>query len=113
MAIPPTTKAAIFSGVNPVLEHNYHDDQNRVINVQINRYLSREPYIPSFRNVCLHELSFLRDGIYKLPVKVYTHIFSLSSFLMAPLNNSGMDLPISPNTTNKKYSASIINACLC
>ena len=54
-------------------------------------------------------LSFLRDGIYKLPVKVYT----VSSFLMAPLNNSGMDLPISPNTTNKKYSASIINVCLC
>ena len=55
--------------------------------------------IPSFGNVCLHELSFLRDGIYKLPVKVYStkykYIFSLSSFLMAPLNNSGMDLPIS------------------
>ena len=28
--------------------------------------------IPLFRNVCLHELSFLRDGIYKVPVKVYT-----------------------------------------
>ena len=31
-----------------------------------------EGLIPSFHNVCLHGLSFLRDGIYKLPVKVYT-----------------------------------------
>ena len=47
--------------------------------------------IPSFRNVCLHELSFLRDGIYKLPVKAYTlpntnrptySVFRLCSWLL-------------------------------
>ena len=39
---------------------------------------------------CLHELSFLRDGI--------SFVFSL----MAPLNNSGAYLPISPKVTNNK-----------
>ena len=45
--------------------------------------------IPSFGNVCLHELSFLRDGIDKLPVKVYTlpntntySVFRLFSWLL-------------------------------
>ena len=43
----------------------------------------------SFRNVCLHELSFLQEGIYKLPVKVYTlpntntySVFRLFSWLL-------------------------------
>ena len=60
------------------------EDGERVV-----REMEMHKDIPSFRNVCLHELSFLRDSIYKLPVKVYTlpntntySVFRLFSWLL-------------------------------
>ena len=46
------------------------------------------------------------------PLFVILHAqVSVPAGLPVLVYNSGMDLPISPNTTNKKASAPIINVC--